>query len=58
MPKSVMVKWATASEDGSDFFAVERSADAGRNFTEIGQVPAPPVTAATNSVTNWKTSRR
>ena len=40
MAKTVMVKWATASEDGSDFFAVERSTDNGRSFTEIGRLRA------------------
>lgn len=37
MPKSTMVKWATASESENDFFAVERSQD-GRTFRELGRV--------------------
>lgn len=35
--KSNNLSWSTASEDGNDFFAVERSAN-GDRFTEIGRV--------------------
>lgn len=37
MPKTTMLKWSTASESGSDFFAIERSHN-GTSFAEIGQV--------------------
>ncbi|MFK8165136.1 MAG: T9SS type A sorting domain-containing protein [Lewinella sp.] len=37
MPKTNMVKWATAQEYGNDYFVVERSLD-GRGFREIGRV--------------------
>ncbi len=33
--KSILLGWETASEDGNEGFAIERSAD-GRNFTKIG----------------------
>ncbi|WP_020571391.1 autotransporter outer membrane beta-barrel domain-containing protein [Neolewinella persica] len=37
MPKSIMVKWTTATEIDNDYIAVERSI-AGAVFTEIGRV--------------------
>ncbi len=37
MPKSVMIKWTTATETDNDYMAVERSLD-GSTFTEIGRV--------------------
>lgn len=35
--KAIDLDWSTASEDGNDFFAVERSID-GERFTEIGRI--------------------
>lgn len=47
MPKSIMVKWATSSETGNDYIAVERSAD-GQNFLEIGRVTGSGTSDLTN----------
>jgi hypothetical protein len=38
-PNGVDLKWATASEKGSHYFAIEKSLN-GKNFTEIGRVDA------------------
>ena len=40
----VLLRWATASEDGNDFFEVERSTD-GRSFLTIGSVRGAGTTA-------------
>ncbi|MGB3547543.1 MAG: T9SS type A sorting domain-containing protein [Saprospiraceae bacterium] len=36
--KTVRLEWATTAETDNDYFAIERSADGGRTFTEIGRV--------------------
>ena len=39
LDRNVLLRWSTASEENSDYFTIERSAD-GENFTVIGQVKA------------------
>ncbi len=36
--KTVRLEWATTAETDNDYFAIERSADGGRIFTELGRV--------------------
>ena len=47
---NVQLKWATSSENSSDYFTIERSAD-GRDFTCIGKVKAA---GTTGSICNYK----
>lgn len=50
--RQVQLSWATASETGNAFFAVERSAD-GYAYTEIGQVAGGGTTRETRQYTFW-----
>ncbi len=47
LEKTVMLEWATASEDNNDYFAIERSID-GCKWTTLGKVNGSGTTSITN----------
>ncbi|MBK7966284.1 MAG: hypothetical protein IPK10_14025 [Bacteroidetes bacterium] len=47
---NVLLQWRTASENGNDYFNVERSRD-GSSFETIGQVPGNGSTSSISSYT-------